>query len=164
MFSFTSSEISAERRRLYRRVSTASRRWCCCCCPLRNGEPLLDPPSPVESQSRENDSSPSWKLKRLRSSIDNGVHALGVGLGGAMPRITKFARTGSVRFKDVCSSPSDVCMWLGAAVSLPVLVLLNFNRAYAMHETIFKTDINSRTEALIRCACVPVACTAVNYF
>lgn len=100
----------------------------------------------------------------MRSSIDNGVHALGVGLGGAMPRITKFARTGSVRFKDVCSSPSDVCMWLGAAVSLPVLVLLNFNRAYAMHETIFKTDINSRTEALIRCACVPVACTAVNYF
>eukprot|EP00435_Cladocopium_sp_Y103_P072085 s118_g39.t1 len=163
MFSFTASEISVERRRLYRRFSS-SRRWCCCCCPLRKEEPLLDPPSPVESLSRENDSSPSWKLKRLRSSIDNGVHALGVGLGGAMPRITKFARTGSVRFKDVCSSPSHVCMWIGAAMSLPVLVLLNFNRAYAMHETIFKTDINSRTEALIRCACVPVACTSVNYF
>eukprot|EP00434_Breviolum_minutum_P015291 symbB.v1.2.013475.t1/scaffold954.1/size149253/2 len=158
MFSFTASEISTERRRLYRRLSTA-RRWCCCC-PVRYSEPLLDTPSP----QYEVDSSPSWKLKRLRSHIDNGVHALGVGLGGAMPRFTKLTRSGSTRFKDVCSSPSTAFMVLGAVMSLPLLVLLNFHRAYRMHETIIKTDINSRTEALIRCACVPLACASVNYF
>jgi len=55
-------------------------------------------------------------------------------------------------------------MVLGAVMSLPLLVLLNFHRAYRMHETIIKTDINSKTEALIRCACVPLACASVNYF
>lgn len=64
-----------------------------------------------------------------------------------MPRITKFARSGSVRFRDLCSRPSSLALLCGGLLSLPTLVLLNYHRAYATHETIFKQDIDSRTEA-----------------
>lgn len=55
-------------------------------------------------------------------------------------------------------------MVLGAAISLPVFVMVNYNRAYAMNETIFKHDINSKTEALVRLACLPMACASINLF
>lgn len=108
--------------------------------------------------------SPSWKLKRLRSSIDNGVHALGVGLGGAMPRVTKFARAHSLHIKDLFASPTNIALVVGFAISVPVSVGLNYTRAYTLNGTVFKTDINSRTEALSRLAAIPIVCASINWF
>ncbi|CAE6909772.1 unnamed protein product [Symbiodinium natans] len=161
------TEISSWKGVFHRQRSGSSSgryRWCCCrCCPrfrrFSLHEQLLLSPE-ADSLS----ASPSWKLKRLQESIDNGVHALGVGLGGAMPRVSKFARAQTVRFKDMVATPTNIALLLGFAVSMPVSVGLNYTRAYTLNETIFKTDINSRTEALSRLAAIPVVCASINWF